>query len=110
MYDFSQLTLSEGVRISVVIPKDPSIAPVITDHIDPWDTQTRTVIFDRILGDSAELLAGTFDVLGPINLEGDSTGTSPLRNNVHIYVHSAANGTNLASSNNISYSMWFTDA
>lgn len=112
MYDYSDLsaTLTEGVRISVVIPKDPSITPTITDHIDPWDTQNYTVLYDSVLPKDPSCLAGTFDVTGPIHMQGSSGGTSPLRNAVHLYVHSAGLGSTLASPSRCSSSVWFTDA
>lgn len=112
IYDYSDLaaSLSEGVRISVVIPKNPSSLPTLTNHIKVWDTQQFTVLFDRILPKDASMLAGTFDVTGPIHMEGINTGTTPLRNNVHIYVHSANNGSNIGNVVRVSYQMWYTDA
>lgn len=110
-YDYSQLALSEGVRISVVIPKATfgAVVPLV-NHIDPYNPNQSTVLFDRILPDAAEVLAGTFDVIGPINVEGDTTGVNVRRNDVQIYVHSASNGTNIGSTVNIAYQMWYTDA
>lgn len=107
MYDFSQLSLTEGVRMSVVIPKNPSVVPSLLSAITPWDTQQYTVLFDRIVGDDTSLVTGTFDVKGPITLEGDSSGFTPLRNNVIVYFQSASSGANLASK--VNYQMWFTD-
>lgn len=108
MYDFSQITITSAVRMSVVIPKDPSTAPVLASAVNGWDTQQYTVLFDRIVGDAAELLAGTFDVTGPITLEGTNDGITPLRNNVHVYFHSSGNGG--AMGIKASIAVWFTDA
>jgi len=105
-YDWSALTLIEAVRISVVIPKDPTTAPVLSSASRQWDTTAFTVLHDMLLPKDPAVAAGTFDVTGPINCEMNSTGTSPLRNNVYIYVHSGTNGAALAT--DVTYSCWFT--
>lgn len=107
MYDLSQLSLTEGLRISVVIPKNPSTTPSLSSAVDPWDTQQYTVLFDRLLGDDTSLVTGTFDVKGPITLEGDTSGVTCLRNNVYVFFYSAGNGAAIA--NRFEYAMWFTD-
>lgn len=106
-YDFSQLSLTSGVRVSVVIPKDPSTYPILTSTIQQWDTQTYTVLHDMILPDSPDTATGTFDVTGPINVHMSSAGSTPLRNNVYLFVYSTGNGSALQT--DFSYSVWFTD-
>lgn len=105
-YDWSQLTLTEAVRVSVVIPKDPSTTPFLSNARATWDTAQFTVLHDMILPPDLSVSAGTFDVTGPINIEMTSNGVTCLRNNIQIYVGSNGNGTGLA--NDISYSIWFT--
>lgn len=106
-YDFSQLSLTEGVRMSVVIPKDPNVTPSLTSAIAQWDTRSTTVLFDRLVGDDTALVTGTFDVVGPINVELNQGGTGALRNNIWIYFHSANSGTAMSSKN--TFSVWYTD-
>jgi len=109
MYDFLGVTgfLAEGVRVSVIIPKDPTFIPVgpVTTH-SPWGTDEYTVLYDALLPADSATSAGTFDVTGPINCEMNSTGTASLRNNVYVFVQSVGNGSSLKS--DFSYSVWFT--
>lgn len=107
-YDFSQVSLSEAVRISVLIPKNASSIPVLFSARDQWDTNLYTVLHDMILPDSPDTASGTFDVTGPINVEMDNDGTTPVRNSVYVYVYSAGNGLVLRA--DFSYAFWFTDA
>lgn len=107
-YDFSQLTVTEAVRFSVLINKDPSTFNLLINARDQWDTADRTILYDMILPDSPDTAAGTFDVVGPINVELNQIGNIPLRNNIIIYAHSAGNGVALAG--DITYQVWYTDA
>lgn len=107
-YDFSQLPFSEAVRVTVLIPKDPTTTPSILNAASQWDTSVYTVLHDMILPDAPEALAGTFDVVGPINVDMNSAGTSVLRNNIWIYCFSASAGTAMAPK--VLYQLWFTDA
>lgn len=107
MYDFSQISLTEAVRISVVIPKDPSTTPALGNAITPWDTNSFTVLFDRLLGDDTALVSGTFDVKGPLNVDYASTGNTCLRNNVYVYVQSA--GQAAAMRLKVTVATWYTD-
>jgi len=106
-YDWSDLTLTEGVRLSVVIPKNVASGPgPLTAAKNQWDTSEYTILYDMLLPPDLATSAGTFDVTGPINVQMTADGTSVIRNNVYIYAHSAANGANLFP--RISYSCWFT--
>jgi len=105
-YDWSAISLSGAVRLSVVIPKDPTTNPALTSSRQQWDTNTYTVLHDMLIPPDSSLTAGTFDVKGPINVEMDATGSAPRRNNICIYVFNTGNGAALAS--DISYSCWFT--
>lgn len=107
-YDFSQLPFSEACRVSVLIPKDPTTTPTGLNAVSQWDTSVYTVLHDMLLPDSPETLAGTFDVVGPINVEMNSLGTGTLRNNIWIYAHSASAGAAMAPK--VTYQVWFTDA
>jgi len=109
MYDFSGLigTLTEAVRISVIIPKDPSVAPVGTVSSKvPWDNLEQTVLHSMLLPPDLSTSAGTFDVTGPINVEMSHSGGIALRNNVHIIVQSVNQG--IALKSDVSYAVWFT--
>jgi len=105
-YNWSGVTLSDAVRVSVVIPKDPTTVPALVQSRDQWDTTTYTVLHDMLLSRDPSQAAGTFDVTGPINVEMNSGGTAALRNNIYIYVHSTGQGSALAF--DMSYSVWFT--
>lgn len=107
-YDYSNLTLTSGVRIIVYIPKDPSGGPLpIVNSTTPINTRQTTVLYDRLLPDDPSMLAGTFDVMGPINVEMNEAGTAALKNNITLVVLS--NGSGPALRNATSYAVWFTD-
>jgi len=109
MYDFSTLvgSATEGVRISVVIPKDPTAGMSFPANAHtPWDTTSQTVLHEILLPRDLATSAGTFDVTGPINCELNSTGTTPLRNDVNVVAQSAFQGAPLTSC--VSYAVWFT--
>jgi len=102
------LTLTSGVRIVVSIPKDPNGAVFNpSSSILPVNTRQYTVLYDRLLPDDPSMLAGTFDVTGPINVEMNENATAVLKNNISISVYSLNQGTNLRT--NTAYAMWFTD-
>lgn len=109
-YDFSQLSLTDAVRISVIIPKDPTATPSLLYNVDPWPNNAYTVLHDMLLPDDPSVLAGTFDITGPINVQYSSGGITPLKNNIYIYLHSASNGASLANLSAVKYSLWYSDA
>lgn len=109
-YDFSQISLSSGLRVVAVIPKDPSAAPVsvVTTSTTPINTREFTVLHDMLLPDSVDTASGTFDITGPINVEMNNTGTSVFKNNLWLFVWAATTNTQLQDS--FSYQVWYTDA
>lgn len=108
-YDFSQISLTSGVRMALVIPKDPSTTSVnaILSTTTPVDKTNFTILFDRLLPDSVDVAAGYFDWSGPLNVEMNKTGTTTLRNNVHLHVYASGVGASMA--NAFAYAVWFTD-
>lgn len=108
-YDFTQLTLTDAVRISVVIPKVAGSLGLPLVNVDPWDTDSYTVLHDMLLPDAQECLAGTFDVTGPINVELNKTGL-PTRNDIFVVAVSAGSGAAIANIGVMRYCLWFTDA
>lgn len=109
-YDIqSSVTLTEGVRITVLIPKRAGFPPVLSPRANSqWDTHVFTVLHDLLLPDDPSTRTGTFDVVGPINVETNSADSIVMRNDIHILAHSAGAGADLAST--ISYAVWYTDA
>lgn len=109
-YDFTGGTLSEGVRMCVVIPKDPTTAPSIGSAVQPWDNTSYTVLHDMLLPNDKSVLAGTFDVTGPINVEMNLTSSVVQRNNIFVYLYSQNAAGVIGDITNFRYEMWFTDA
>lgn len=107
-YDFSSVTLQSGVRIAIVIPKIPSAIPYLGSSIDNWDAHSITVLKDILLPNDSALKCGIVDLKGPINIELDVSGSSPLKNNVYIFVYSLNNGSLLRS--DFSYTANYLDA
>lgn len=101
-------TLSKGVRIAVAIPKDPSGVVGVTNEREAFNTHQDTVLYDMLLPNDPSCLSGTFDVVGPINVELNAAGTTPLRNNIQVYVHSDNVGLTLTG--DVGYCVWYTDA
>ena len=108
-YDFSGLSLTTGHRIMLVIPKDPSnfVTPVTSNIWHQIDTDQFTVLHDQIMSNDSSLRAGTFDWVGPLNVETNKNGTTPLRNNLTLVVFSDGQGANIRT--RVGYSVWFTD-
>jgi len=104
-YNYTQISLTDAIRLSVVIPKDVSATPSTTGD-NPWDTNINTVLYDKFVSHDLLNQAGYFDVTGPINVDMSTTGTSCLRNAVHIHVSSTSKGNNMRF--NTAYAVWFT--
>ena len=111
-YDLTTLTLTSGFRMMLVIPKDPNVSfatsgvPIFTTS-DQVNTDEYTVLHDQLMSNDASLRAGTFDWVGPLNVEMNKAGTTCQRNNVHLFFFSDSAGTD--ANTQITYSVWFTD-
>jgi len=103
-YDYSGLALTRGIRISVVIPKKNFT--YTTAYMSPWDTTNTTVLYDMLLPNDPSVLAGTFDVPGPINVHMNPTGTTAESNDITIVI----NSDNASARTQTTYTMWYTDA
>jgi len=108
-YDFTGLSLSRGHRIMLVIPKDPTGGsfPISSNVTNQVDTDEWTVLHDQLMSNDMGLRSGTFDWSGPLNVEMNKTGSTPVRNNLMLCAFSAGNG--VAMSARMGYSVWFTD-
>lgn len=104
----SSITLTKGVRISVLMNKDPSSTPSLSSELIPWDTTSNTVVHDMFLPNDPGLRTGTFDVVGPFNVEMSTTGSNCQRNNLTVWIQSAGVGAALRTQ--VSYAVWYTDA
>jgi hypothetical protein len=105
-YDFSNITFTTGVRITVLIPKKAgSLNTVSVTGV--FDTDRQTILHDMLLPNDPSVLAGTFDVTGPINVEFDTDGNLCQRNDLHILV---ASSNPTSARTQLSYSVWYTDA
>ena len=108
-YDYTGLAMDRGFRMMLVIPKDPSLtAPVpIGSEFDEVDTDQYTVLHDQLMSNDSSLRAGTFDWTGPLNVEMNKSGVTPLRNNVFLYIYSTGAGGLVQF--RTKYAVWFTD-
>lgn len=108
-YDFSQLTLTSGVRVVVYMPKASATSALpIASTTTPISTIDHTVLYDMLLPDAPETATGSFDVTGPINVETNAGGSAVWRNDLRIVVWSSGNGVALKDA--FSYTFWYTDA
>lgn len=110
LYDYSNLTLTDAVRLSVVIPKDPGATAFVNDVVEPWESNDFTVLYDTVLANDPSQLSGIVDITGPWNIEYSVNPAIVRRNDIAVVVFSAGAATNLASSSNIRYTLWYTDA
>lgn len=110
-YDFTDANPATlGFRILVYIPKRPSesTTSIPSSTVGQIDTHEYTVLFDRLVPNDASMKIGTFDVPMNILVELDATGTSVYRNDLRIGAFAVGLGTTVR--DDISYSLWYTDA
>jgi len=114
-FDYSGLTtLTSGVRMSLVIPKDPSVTALLSSQYASWDTQRFTVLYDTIMPNDPSCLAGIVEFASPLNVEygGPQQPNGIQRNNVQLLLFAQANpndaGSLLAANTNVS--IYYTDA
>lgn len=108
-YDFSQLTLTDAVRVICVIPKDPSNAPALTTNTGHLDHSVYTVLYDAFLPVDPSTLVGQVDIKGPINVHMNQSGGTCYKNNIYWYLYSQSSGSLIGASNTARWAIWFTD-
>jgi len=115
-YDYSHFTPESAIRMSLVIPKTDSDAPVLTVSCQPWDTQFFTVLKDMMIAPSAgsliqENTQGFMDFVGPINVDYSVVGGTGrvLRNNVYLSIFAQGFAIEAAAIRSTSVSVWYTD-
>lgn len=109
-YDFTTTTgisLTQGVRIALVIPKDPSSNPFVPSNRGFYDFNNITVLKERLLPLDNSKLAGTMDFWGPINIELDVNQSQVRKNNIFVHAYSVGNGAALAA--RIAYEFFYED-
>lgn len=109
-YDFTAATASQ-IRIFCLIAKNPSdditVSP-ITNAKNQLSSDDYTVLFDRFIPNGENVNVGSFDVPMRIHVEMNNAGTLVRRNDIRLYA--IADGVGTLAVNQMTYSLWFTDA
>jgi len=100
-YDYTDVTITKGVRMVFGIPKDPSSAPLIstatsTNSILPINLRGGTLLKEKFLKTDNSDLNGYFEWSGPLNVEMSESGTFVFKNALIFQVNSDGVGAALA--------------
>jgi len=101
-YDYSGITVTEGIRMALGIPKDPSNLTILETGANsttlPANMRKVTILKERFLKTDGSDLNGFLEWKGPLNVEMDDAGAVALKNNLIFQVNSANAGSDLAAS------------
>jgi len=112
-YDYTTTTPTESIRMGLGVPKNPDTAelfPVTTgqSQVVPTSYFEYTMLKEKYLKTDGSDYAGMMEWTGPLNVEMNQQGTSPVRNNLLFQVNSPNEGTRLAASNRTRIEVLFT--
>jgi len=100
-YDYTGLTITDSVRMVLGVPKDPNSTSILSTTAGQSQTLPSnyfnvTIFKEKYLKTDGSDHAGFLEWTGPLNVEMDQTGASPLKNNLFFQVNSTGNGAGLA--------------
>ena len=112
-FDYSDVTLTNGIRMVFGIPKDPSDTLLLTNlgsinTVEPANMRRVTILKEMFLKTDGSNLNGYMEWSGPINVEMNDTGISVLKNNFLVQINSDGVGLELASSQRARLEVLFT--
>jgi len=100
-FDYSDVTTTSGIRLALGIPKDPSATTILDTSISgtvvPSNVRQVTMLKEMYLKTDGSNLNGYMEWLGPLNVEMNDNGTTPLKNNLTLQINSETQATNIAS-------------
>jgi len=111
-FDYTDVTTTSGIRMALGIPKDPSATTVLTNASDgtvvPHNMRQVTMLKEMFLKTDGSNLNGYMEWLGPLNVEMNDTGNTPLKNNLILQVNSIGVGALLAATARTRVEVLFT--
>jgi len=111
-FDYTDVITTSGIRMALGIPKDPSATTVLTNASDgtvvPHNMRQVTMLKEMFLKTDGSNLNGYMEWLGPLNVEMNDTGNTPLKNNLILQVNSIGVGALLAATARTRVEVLFT--
>jgi len=111
-FDYSDVTTTSGIRLSLGIPKDPSDSVILdttaAGTLIPHNMRSVTMLKEMFLKTDGSNLNGYMEWNGPLNVEMNSGGTSPLKNNLICQINSAGVSTDISATTRTRVEVLFT--
>ena len=100
-FDYSDVTTTSGIRLALGIPKDPGSSTILdvgtSGTIVPANMREVTMLKEMFLKTDGSNLNGYMEWNGPLNVEMNSAGSVPLKNNLILQINSDAVAASIAS-------------
>ena len=112
-FDYSDVTTTRGIRLALGIPKDPSDTVILTNLggfsiVEPANMRQVTMLKEMFLKTDNSNLNGYMEWNGPLNVEMNAAGSTPLKNNLIFQVNSDGVGALLANGTRTRIEVLFT--
>jgi len=111
-FDYSDITTTSGIRLSLGIPKNPSDGTILDTTTEGTlavpNMRRVTMLKDMFLKTDGSNLNGYMEWNGPLNVEMNDTGITPLKNNLILQINSEGQSTNIGSSTRTRVEVLFT--
>jgi len=90
-FDYSDVTFTSGIRLALGVPKDPSTSTILDTStvgtVIPHNMRRVSILKEMFLKTDSSNLNGYMEWNGPLNVEMNDTGTSPLKNNLILQIN-----------------------
>jgi len=111
-FDYSDVTLAGGLRLALGIPKDPSNTTFLdtgtSGSLIPANMREVTMLKEMFLKTDGSNLNGYMEWNGPLNVEMNVTGSTPLKNNLILQINSEAAAASISSNTRTRVEVMFT--
>jgi len=111
-FDYTDVATTSGVRFGLGIPKDPSSSSLYDisslGTMLPANLRQVTMLKEMFLKTDGSNLNGYMEWNGPLNVEMNSDGTAPLKNNLMLQIVSENVGTSIGSTTRARVEVLFT--
>ena len=111
-FDYSDVTTTSGVRLSLGIPKDPSDLTILSTGTAgtmlPHNMRRVTMLKETFLKTDGSNLNGYMEWVGPLNVEMSDDGTVPLKNNLILQINAEGVSGSLSDFNRTAIEVLFT--
>jgi len=111
-FDYTDVTTTSGIRLGLGISKDPSDNSILevgtTGTVLPANMRRVTMLKEMFLKTDGSNLNGYMEWNGPLNVEMNSTGSAPLKNNLILQANSDGVAASLADTGRTRIEVLFT--